>query len=464
MAVPDSSSSTWHRSALLVVASFFPAVVLSYLWIGTYGSWRLLEGSYPFAIYDQLGGSLLAWHVAVPSNHESFFFNGKYFVYFGPLPAFLRIPFNFLFPGVFGEWDRVSCLIAGLIAWLAFATLAWAAIGRRQDLPERRKTIILAALLAAFAWGSPLFFLLTYPSIYHEAALWGLAFSLVGLTCVFALEAGPNEKMMWGLSVSAGLALLSRVTSGSSLVLLLLPINIRALQHVRWPKVALFSLPVIAALSFQLWYNDARFGWPFTFADLRYYVNFQNSPVHLTLIDRVGTQDFRRIPDTLSNYFGFSPSHFHADWPWLRFAPPSYRDQALFDPYREWVLSLWEASPWIVAAALAGLLTVARRRGDRRRLLSLIAFVPQTLVALTFYYVTYRYTADYLPLASFLLFSWISTPGTLSSRPVRVLLFTLCAYSIVATVSSSLHHQAVVGYTPAEDKARLQRLLHLDPG
>src|ERR1044071_6983102 len=56
-------------------------------------------------------------------RHESLIVDGKVRMYFGPFPAFVRIPLNFIYPSGHGKWSRISGFCAGVIALFAFAGL-----------------------------------------------------------------------------------------------------------------------------------------------------------------------------------------------------------------------------------------------------------------------------------------------------------------------------------------------------
>ncbi len=56
-------------------------------------------------------------------GHEAMIVNGNVRMYFGPFPAFLRIPLNLVYPAGHGKWSRVSGFCAGVVALFAFAGL-----------------------------------------------------------------------------------------------------------------------------------------------------------------------------------------------------------------------------------------------------------------------------------------------------------------------------------------------------
>ena len=46
-------------------------------------------------------------------GHEAMIVNDKVRMYFGPFPAFLRIPLNFIYPAGYGKWSRISGFCRG---------------------------------------------------------------------------------------------------------------------------------------------------------------------------------------------------------------------------------------------------------------------------------------------------------------------------------------------------------------
>src|SRR5436305_11981562 len=56
-------------------------------------------------------------------RHEAMIVDGKVRMYFGPFPAFLRIPLNLVYPAGRGTWSRISGFLAAVVAMVAFAGL-----------------------------------------------------------------------------------------------------------------------------------------------------------------------------------------------------------------------------------------------------------------------------------------------------------------------------------------------------
>ena len=163
------------------------AAFVSYYWVISYKSWNLFDGyGFPFPIYDHLAQSLLQGDVAVPPNVESLYFQEKYFVYFGPFPAFIRMLFNALNPGWFGKAQRFYCLMGALSCWLVALWIFALALNSNAKLSFKAKRRFLALLAIAVAWGSPLFFL-WFGQVYtmkHSCGPWQVRWGAWALTGV----------------------------------------------------------------------------------------------------------------------------------------------------------------------------------------------------------------------------------------------------------------------------------------
>jgi hypothetical protein len=138
--------------------------------------------------YDSQAEHLLRGDVDVDVDaisNEAMIVGDHVRMYFGPFPALLRIHLNFVYPKARGNWSRISGFCAGVIALSAFAGLVGTAL-RRSPLSSRGRGWMGNACVIGFALGSPLVFLLGNLSIYNEAIIWGLAWSLAAL--FFALR------------------------------------------------------------------------------------------------------------------------------------------------------------------------------------------------------------------------------------------------------------------------------------
>src|SRR5207237_10543255 len=138
------------------------------------------------------------------------------------LPALLRIPLNLSYPSGGGAWSRSSGFLAGEIALFAFTGLIFNGL-RRSSLFVRARNWLGAACLIGFVFGTPLLLLLGNLSIYNEAIIWALAWTLGAL--FFAIRSRNTEGhaqtvSLTAFSFCAAGALLSRVTFGAAFGLL----------------------------------------------------------------------------------------------------------------------------------------------------------------------------------------------------------------------------------------------------
>ena len=155
-------------------------------------------------------------------GHEALIVNGHARTYFGPFPAFLRIPLNFVYPAGHGKWSRISGFCAGVIALFAFAGLVQTALCSSELSPSARHWLGNACVVG-FAFGSPLLLLLGNLSIYDEAIIWALALSLAAIFFAFRSRQATGSavtRALLGFSLCAGGALLSRVTFGAPFILI----------------------------------------------------------------------------------------------------------------------------------------------------------------------------------------------------------------------------------------------------
>src|SRR5947199_8546938 len=133
--------------------------------------------------YDSQGEHFLRGDVDVYAeaiSHEAMIVNDHVRMYFGPFPALLRVPLNFAYPAGHGKWSRISGFCAAVIALFAFAGLVKTAL-RSSPLSSRARNWVGNACVIGFALGSPLLLLLGNLSIYDEAIIWGLAWSLAAI-------------------------------------------------------------------------------------------------------------------------------------------------------------------------------------------------------------------------------------------------------------------------------------------
>jgi hypothetical protein len=409
-------------------------------------------------------------------GHEAMIVNDHVRMYFGPFPAFLRIPLNFIYPAGHGKWSRISGFSAGVIALCAFAGLVRIAL-RSSVLSSRACNWLGNACLIGFALGSPLLLLLGNLSIYDEAIIWGLALSLAAIFFAFRsrealpaaasrsdagqVEGSARTRALLGFSVCAGGALLSRVTFGAPFILVALflaPGIIR--RENRTANLMALFLPLGAAVAFHIWLSYSKFG-SLTGVNYDYYIN----PVHREFAHKFGVFNPRRIPYSFADYFSLRFPSFQHYPPFLSADRHSYNFPSLYsNDFSEVYLPIPWCSGWLLFGAIMGITCLLRRDGaDPFERGTALALFVQFLCILSFFALAQRYATDLYP---FLIFCFI-----ILVRSGRIALVRW-RYVIVALValSTAVNSLATVSWlvdadqnVPPKTRAAWEKLLGRHP-
>jgi hypothetical protein len=446
--------------------------VMAFGWMVTGGGWRL---AYPDAFgdfYDHQAASLLKGRLDVPKDAigwEAFVVDGKYYGYFGPTPAVLRIPFVALGLG-FGRLTRPFLIAFYVVALLAaYATLRHAT---RLATAKRPAPWSVVALTLNAGLGSTLFFLAGRAFTYHESILCGAAFATAAGYCsVRALE--PGHRSWWGVGLASGLlAVQARPTSGlvafgmlgcSALAVLLE--EWRSSGHrvtVRSWRVPLSvaALSVLGVLSYGA-VNYIKFGTFVDGAPMQYHV--QATP---ELLAAIGGTKFRvaNVRYTFDTYVRRCVVDLRPTFPYVYMSRPSpdeYPEARMWYPER--TLAIPYAMPGLTALAVAGCLYGFRRCPPLRSPILVLAggTVPLVIAMGTATAVTHRYTADFCPP---LILGAALGSAALAARPrvpiaVRATVVALTALAVLVTFAITLQYQGEgIWGTPDDVKARFQHM------
>ena len=391
-------------------------------------------------------------------GHEAMIVNGHVRMYFGPFPALLRIPLNFLYPAGHGKWSRISGFCAAMIGLFAFAGLVRAGL-RSSSLSSGARNWLGNACLVGFALGSPLLLLLGNLSIYDEAIIWGLALSLAATFFIFRSRQSEGRALtgaLLGFSVCAGGALLSRVTFGAPFILIGLFLALRIRRENRMANLAALILPLGVALLFYVCLSYARFG-SLTGVDFDYYIN----PVHSEFAHKFGMFSPRRIPHSFVDYFSLRFPSLQSNPPFLAADRHSYNYATLYsNDSSEVYLPLPWCSGWLVFGAIMGIFCLLRRNGANvfERALAMALFA-QFLCILSFFLLAQRYAADLFPFLIFCFIIFLSSGGAalVRSRHVLIGLIVLSSFmNSLATLSWLIDADQNV---PPETRAAWDKLL-----
>ncbi|MFQ5416001.1 MAG: hypothetical protein ACE5FL_03020 [Myxococcota bacterium] len=414
-AVARRAGGGWGRpnEAPLLCAAGIAAVLaiaLVHFALVTSGTGELLAESMLGSAYDALGRSLLSGDTEIPRSAirwEAFMVDGRPVMYFGAFPALLRIAPNALLPSFAGLWSPMAEFLAAMLCLLAFLLILQGALAANPRLANGQKRCLLTLSLLGFGFGSPLFFLASEVSIYHEAVFWGLCWGLFGITFALRLLRGPAVRLrdLLGLSVVAGAALLSRATFGGPLYLLVAWFGLVAWRdgpaRTR-PYAALAVAPAAAALAFQLWYNEDRFGSITTFIDFQYLGYLARDAASWSALQENGVFSVQRLPTALTAYFGALSTDWSGGFPWLRVAPIGDLDPRLYPPiFDHFAISLTFSAGWLALGGIVGTLRLFATRHAVAWRLAAFAWLAQTALVLCYYIVAQRYAADFVPFFAF---------------------------------------------------------------
>jgi hypothetical protein len=381
--------------------------------------------------YDSQAEHFLRGDVGVGGEaikHEVMVVNGKSRMYFGPFPAFLRIPLNYIYPGGRGHWSRISGFCAGMIALVAFAGLVRMAL-RVSELSNRWQNWVGNVSLIGFALSSPLLLLLGNLSIYDEAIIWGLAWSLAAL--YFALRSQQAEgsaltRSLLGFSFCAAAALLSRATFGAPFLLIAPVLALRLFRHNPVRNLAALFLPLGAAFLFYLFLTYARFG-DFSGMPMRYSTNSEQREFAV----KHGLFRLERVPYSFADYFILRHPEFQQKPPFLKARRQPYKHPTLYVmPFTETYSSLLWCSSWILLGAVIGMAMLLRPGGSDGVTRTIAGiFLLQVIVILSFMGLAQRYLAELYP---FLIFAFLFflRCGRFAFQ-LRYLLIGLVAVSVV---------------------------------
>jgi hypothetical protein len=399
-----------------------------YITAGTFRKWPTYN-----ELYDALAEGFRAGHLYLPfdpspelvakpdpldpSNVGLWYpdlslYQGKYYIYWGPLPALgiWAVKWSFRIRKTVG--DQYPCF-AFYILYVIAGALLLRRIAERlfPGLPH----YLLLIGIAVFALANPTPFLIATPGIYEAAIAGGQAFLLVGL--VFAFDALGGARRFSKLRlVAAGmawsLALGCRVSVGPAVFCITLLTALSARTARRWLSAirdfALLSAPVVVTVALLLYYNKARFDSWTEFG----------TGVQLNTVHYRGASEYL-IPNLYSyllRWPRFSCTFPFATAPWdLPAAEAFPKHFKIPEGYwiQEPVVGMFRAVPWALLFPLAFVFAaqhisshfapVAPRRGATRGtwlwctcVFSVLAFVTALPFIATFN-ATMRYLGDVTP-------------------------------------------------------------------
>jgi hypothetical protein len=307
--VPEGSARTTRGGsgdATRAAACAFALVAALHVWILSAGGASLFP-SYS-SYYDRLAGGFLRGqtsltimpapaHLALPDPydpvanrpfrqrpgvHDAVLFNGKFYLYWGPVPALLLVPLKWV-SGTQGIGDENLVLVFSL-GTILLTALTLRRLRERFFPDQAPWTLFVAILVAGVA--TPMGYFLARPAVYEAAILGGQFFLLAGLYVLCAGDSLSTRRLAitgvcWALAVGSRVSLAVAVSVLAALVVWQVVRNgLRAERRIPFTRLLAFGTPLVAGALSLAAYNHARFGTPFEFGQ-RYQLtsaNYKSTP------------------------------------------------------------------------------------------------------------------------------------------------------------------------------------------
>ncbi len=438
----------WKSISIFTIASGL--IILFYLWLVSLGLWKdfpLSTNYYDLqatAFHDgQLSlevepdPSLLALENPYePANRENIsvlwdatLYKGKYYLYWGPAPAFLLALVKFVFTREIGDNILTFLFLAGTFIFLVLIIYdVW-----KNYFPEIPPFIILASIILA-GTVNPLPFVLIEARIYEAAIVSGQFFFIGGLYFLFGSFRNPTTSKLILTGIFFTLATGSRTPLALPIAFLLVVFFAWTHQNQKeklLPFLASIGAPLLIGASAYVGYNYARFG---SITEFGYTYQLTGFNINTHIKD---TFSLAYIPPNLFKIL-LNPLEFKDGFPFIKpvlwGGPASWLvnySPKIYYYLSEGTTGLLVASPFLLFAFL-------RKRRELFWISTSLTGSTLLLFIITqiFFYTTMRYLLDLVPALTLLalLGLWSGFDSLKSKKLFAILAATLWAYTIVIGV------------------------------
>lgn len=487
----DAAGRRRWRAAALIGALLAAPVQL---WMLTAGTWDLTRWERIGDFYDAQARALR--HGALAMDHwvlgiEAFYRDGNTYMYFGPVPAVLRLPVVALTDRFDGRMTTISFLAALTVLFAVVRSIGWrvrvVVSGVRPV--GRAEQVMVAAMMFGVLAGSAVLYLSSRTWVYHEASIWGLTFTLGAFAALLAWLDTGRLRFVVGAGAWTTLAVCTRVSvAGAALTaqaLCLAGVLVasalrrtggdrrsgRVLERFAWVPAGavsagaakLLAALTAAPLAAYATINYIKFRTLFSvpFEDQ---ASTRLDPARQQMLEDAGGSLFnvRYLPTNLVQYWRPDMIGVSTRWPWITFPqrPPLILGAPPYD-----LIDLTAGIP-IAMPALCAFGGVgawrAFRRHDRPAHLRIfvLAGLAGTLSVLTIGYLANRYHADFVPLLVVTALIGLATVtgwAAQRSRRTRTLVVaaTLALVVVSTVVNLALGHTFQRAYGPGASPAQL---------
>ena len=428
---------------------------LVFTFMATYGLWDIFYLESFGGFYDAQADSLLSGHWDVPQRalrSEGFVRDGKWYGYFGFIPAVFRMILNPVFPIMMERWSRLS-MIAGCIVTLIYTAsillrVRWL-LGLSRDI-RLGTNLLYASFIIAVGLGSTTIFLASRSFAHHEALIWGSAFALASYYYQVRFLSDGDRRSLLIACLLAFAAFFSRVTVGGGPVLSLILLTFESIRRSnnKWGR----ENAAIAALSFAIIFSTyvtisyIKFRTFLNGAPLQLYAQMIRDPQRFERTEGK-VVNIKNVRTGICSYFSFNYIDFTKNFPYILpvFNAPDFPEARmdLIEPFASAPVS----KPALFFLALVGLvrfwwLSPAIRRN---LVIPLMGAFAGGAIVLAANAISERYFHDFLPLLVIAGTIGLHALTQIPRRWLRRVAFTLWTlavlYSVYANWSLSILYQ-----------------------
>jgi hypothetical protein len=423
-----------------VVGAVFGFV--AFAWVVTNGEADLFAREPLASFFDSQARALLDGHWDVPGSEvfiEGFQLGDKVYTYFGIWPTVLRMPVLAFGDEYYGRLTQLSMLLALTVGLVGTALLHWRIRGlvRPDRVCSRSEAVLAGVVTLTFACGTAIIFLASRAWVYHEAILWGVAWSLLSYDRLIAYVVAPRASRLVAASAFATLAFSSRPAAGAGAVvaiaLVLVGQLLRALRERVARRRGAESVPArgLRALDW-LGTTDGEAGWrrtsglalaffvpvaAYAYVNWARFDSFFRVPWRKQFLVGLDLRHQRVLDANGGTYFGlkFAPTtllhYLRPDalgpmplFPFVTF--PRWRTPIIGDlafDTLDWSTSVPASMPALTVLAIVGALAVLLPRYARTRAVEvlrvpILGAAAGVLLVLALAVVSNRYLGDWVPL------------------------------------------------------------------
>lgn len=239
--------------------AIFCLVAIAYYLLATKGTGKF---AHDLDYFNPLAKSFLSGRLDIPNpieNHDLSYFNGKWYPYWGPLPALLLIPFH-LIMGRFIPVDYLAIVFGSLGVILIYLIIKRINneyfVGRISE-----KLILLLAVF--FAFGTSQIYISTRSGVWFVSQVVSMVPTFIAFHILIKKKLSVRDYFLAAFFIATNLI------DRFSLIFLAILLGLRIFDDWKFRKGNVFLLkkkllavavPLITFVLIFAWYNFARFG------------------------------------------------------------------------------------------------------------------------------------------------------------------------------------------------------------